>query len=223
MRGQLAVQMSSLGSHERWLRSDDPAADWGVVMLPDFTEEERLSSLRRILDRMKGEPLHPKRWHANREALVAASEDLKVRIDELAEARGWEAVDRALSGLTPCETREAPKKVMARFRRALQKLVCDDLLPGRDWSQSESRATPLSDAPTEALEEAYAGTRARIRIEQLIDAADLSSYKRSILDLALRGHSNSEIAEDLGRSETAIRRARSDAYQKIRAVEEGDE
>lgn len=224
VRGQLAVQASGLAWLERWLRSDDPAADWGVAMLPDFTDEERLAALRRILGRMKGEPLHPRRFEANREALLAAAEDLDVRIDELAEARGWEAVAEALEGLTPRETRDAPGEVMRRFRGALQRLVCDDLLPDRDWGAAESRSRPLESAPPEAVqEEVHAATRTRIEVEQLIEAAGLSTYKRTILDLALRGYSNAEIADQLDRSRGAIRRARSDAYAKIRDVERSDE
>lgn len=224
VRAQLAIQASGFAWLERWLRSDDPAADWGVAMLPDFSDEERLAALRRILGRMKGEPLHPRRFEANRDALLAAAEDLEVRIDELAEARGWEAVAEALEGVTPRETRRATDEVMRRFRQALQRLVCEDLLPGRDWAKGEGRTRPLDDAPSDAVqEEVHAATRTRVRVEQLIEAAGLSAYKRAILSLALQGFSNAEIAEELDRSRSAIRRARSDAYEKIREVEKTDE
>jgi len=90
-----------------------------------------------------------------------------VRVDELAEARGWEAVGQAVGGLTPAEVQKGPKGAMKGFWRALQRLICDDLLPGHDWKHSRrSQVATPEEAPPSALlheDERYAAVRARPR------------------------------------------------------------
>jgi len=205
----------------KWLRSGDPAADWCIVLLPHTpTEDQRLAALRRILSRMKGPPIHPARWRANRVALVSACEDLGVRVDELAEARGWEAVGQAVGGLTPAEVQKGPKGAMKGFWSALQRLICDDLLPGHDWKHSRRRqvATP-EEAPPSALlheDERYAAVRARAEVDALLDRAGLTDYQAEVLALERDGLTTAEIAAALDRSESAVRRARSDALAKVR-------
>lgn len=76
IRANLVMNVAHLSWLERWLKSGDPAADWGIAMLPvDFSEWEREAAVRRILGRLEGPPIHPERWRANRDALVAECEE----------------------------------------------------------------------------------------------------------------------------------------------------
>lgn len=209
-----------------WIRERDPAADWGYVLgvfvqaatEADF-QRERLEALRRILGRMRGPALYPKRFKANLNAVVTACEDLGATIADLAEARGWEAVSEAVGSFTPAEVRDAPDEAMTRFRAALQRLICDDLLPGHDWKQARRRSSPLSEAETHAIEdEALAAAEVAEELDALATRAGLTAYQGQVLRLYRTGFSNREIAEQLDKSEAAIRRVLSDARAKMRTV-----
>ena len=68
---------------DAWTRSGDPRADWAIIWLWGSSEADRLAALRRILDRIKGPPIYPLRWAANR-----------------AEAAAWPAIRELTAHLT---------------------------------------------------------------------------------------------------------------------------
>jgi len=212
-----------------WVRSGDPAADWAILFMPvtfpapDGAPEAdpRLAALRRILDRMPGQPIHRKRWEANRDALITACTDLGVEVEDLAEYRGWEVAREAVGRLTPGEVREASEYAMRRFRSSLSRLIRDDLLPGHDWKNSRRRSVSYEETfIDEALmDEAYSAVEARSEIEALFDRAGLSEYETQVLALDRDGHSAAEIAEELERpSAGAIYEAKRSALSKLRSA-----
>lgn len=218
LRANLTVGASWLVWLENWLRSGEASADWGIIMLPlDFSEGDRLDALRRILERMDGPPVHPAKWRQNRDALVTALEDMGVRVEQLAEARGWEAVREAVGHLTPHETREQTPEVVRSFRSALERLVGEDLL-GPGWrKKTVQEAVPLDPSVLGPVEdEMFAAIDTRREVDALLDGADLTAGERDVLELARDGYENREIAERLGRTYDAVRRARSDGIRKIR-------
>ena len=85
---------------DAWTRSGDPRADWAFIWLWGSSEADRLAALRRILDRIKGPPIYPLRWAANRDRFLDALEDLGTTVANRAEAAAWPAIRELTAHLT---------------------------------------------------------------------------------------------------------------------------
>jgi hypothetical protein len=220
---RIEQRQSRYESLDAWVRSGNPAADWGIVMLPrDFSEREIFDALMRILARMKGGAIHRDRWRANRDAILAACEDFGIPAERLAAARDPETVSLALAAvrdavgsMTPDQTRNAPEEAVRRFRSALQRLACDFLLPGHDWKRSRYRTAALSES-LPAEDPAFAVVEARATIDALMDRAPLTPGERAVLDLDLDGMETAAIAEALDTTEAAVYTRRNVALDKLR-------
>lgn len=214
-RAAMAKCGEALQRLAEWVESADPRADWLRLWLPvSYTERERLDALRRILDRLHGPPIHPRRWAENRERFMDALADLGVTVAELADARGWDAARTITDDLTPSEAAAAHDDLVRALRSNLERLICDDLL-GPGWRR---KATVNLEHVADVGSEPWAALETHITLDALMGGAGLTAGERAALDMDRQGYSTREIADALDTTEVAVRRRRSDAGKKIRGA-----
>jgi hypothetical protein len=214
--GYIDAEMQRIEDVDARLRSGEPAADWGIILLgSDYSERERAEALARILDRMAGPPIHFKRWRVLRDAVAEQG----MEMSGIIERDGLLAAVEAVGKMTPAETfaDAGDDTAMKRFRAALQRLACDEL-PGWDWAAGKSREAPLHDDVRAIEDEALARVDARADVELLVERASLTPGERDVVVLDLEDLSTAEIAQRLDTTEDAVRRRRSDARRKIRST-----
>lgn len=221
--------IAELEDLDTWLRSGAPEADWGMLMLPfDFPEDQRLKAMGRILARL-AKPIHSKRWRANRKDLVAAFEDLGLRVGEVHESTAWLALMEAgIEELTVRETRNSEDGAMRRFRRKLQEILCDELLPGHDWKNSKRRNADISAVESARTskggwtveDEALVASSARADVALLIERAGLTALERDSLEAYLRVHHWPDAARELQVDEGTMRQRKSTIMKKLKRAAE---
>lgn len=195
---------------EEWLERGEPAADWSAVFLPDCSESERARALARIMARMSGAPIHPRRW----QTLEALAHDAGIDPRETIDHLSWAAVARAIGPMTLDETMDE-RRAMKAFRSALQALVCAEIAPGWDWKKGAARETTLLDeVPAES--DALGRIEARADLLSMIERAALSDGERDAVLLTLEELKPAEVAERLGTTRGAIDARFSRALEKIR-------
>ena len=209
-----------------WARSGEPAADWAAMMLPfDLSERERMQALERITSRLGSRPIHPMRWRANRHAITSAADALGITVLELGKQVSWAAVHEAVAELTVRELRLGEDEAVKRFRRALERLVCAELLPSHDWARSAPRKevpvddTVLGSSDDPALDHVTGESPEQVwaAIQGL---ARLTPAEQALCDAFLRvaedGGSWADAARELGIEQPAMRQRKSALLRKLR-------
>lgn len=209
-----------------WVRSGDPIADWVVPMLAlDLSDRERMHALERITSRLGSRPIHPARWRANRRAITEAADALGVSVAALGLQTSWAAVHEAIADLTVRELRLGEGEAIARFRRALERLVCSELLPNHDWGRSERRPeVPVNDsvlgasldpALEQILEESPSEVWAALRGQVALTQAE-EALCDAFLHVAEDGGSWADAARQLGIEQPAMRQRKSALLRKLK-------
>lgn len=199
---------------EARLRSGEPGADWGVAQLAgDFTECERADALSRIMDRMRGPPVHPRRFPALNAAARSRDTTVQAEVERLA----WTALQAAAGPRTPAQTFQDDAGTLKAFRSELQRAVCAELLPGYDWHRGRDREAPLEEDAAGAAHDREAELDdAREALEELVRRADLTAGELKVLELDLQDVPTPDIASRLDTSPGAVRRRRADTLKKLR-------
>jgi hypothetical protein len=153
---ELAEQLSARfrANLVAWLRSGEPAADWALFVMRDVSDEGHLAACHRILGRLRGLPIHPKRWTRYGRRLMAAAEDHehavadrrrppRVTLQENARHNSWEAVRAVvervqLDDWDIPEVRAGHTDLLRKFRNELTSLIMADLL-GPSWRRHDAR------------------------------------------------------------------------------------
>lgn len=208
-----------------WVQGGTQAADWWVLVSGFMGATERLHALRSILERMEGPPIDPKRWAVNRDILQSALEDLGMEVRQLAEARGWEAVDEVVSAtLTQSVDYTDPENTasegaMRAFQRALTRLICEDLL-GPGWRRHQCRETALPQEPPWVAEEVGAVEVAWRATEALLAEINLSPAEQELWEAYRETDDWSVAGAALRLSSAALRQRKHRLLSKLTPIKE---
>jgi len=190
-----------------------------------------LNAVRRIIARLGGPPIGPRRWKRNKHRLRAALEDLDPTQDDvaaviqpLAEAGTWEVIHGLMAEL---EEYSAPEGTVAKYSKrlqtALERILCEDLLGPKWRSDYEQSAVSLHEqgARSSALAmEKLALVDALRMTDAVLESLPLTSAERELWEAFFQTRDWSDAEALLDITPTAFRQRKSRLLKKLAPLKE---
>jgi DNA-binding CsgD family transcriptional regulator len=220
--------------YEEILEQGGPVADYLIAYDLDgsFSDEERMSAARRILQhRDAGPPIFMKQWAFNEEAFKQELENLELDVEAIAERSIWQAVREVIGPSIPRTLLEYGEdaSVLDKATRAILQRIVPEYLFGPKWESERDKSASLPVEGEIRESESPAGIEALVRIElavkireafwdgletweqlQMLEKATqnarLSESQHRIIQLRREGLSHREIAEQMGITEAASKK-----------------
>lgn len=214
-----------------WVRSGTPAADWGIVISGFMGPVARMEAVRRILARLGGPPIGPRRWTRNQQRLLSALEGLApshgdgtAAIQPLAEARTWEVVHELMDELREYAAPESTvNEYAAGLQSILERILCEDLL-GRRWRNKYEQSMVHWDEeaePSSALAIERLSFVEAVKVTgDIIESLSLTPAERELWAAFFPTRDWADAEELLGIEPTAFRQRKSRLLKKLGPLRE---